>query len=51
MVVIHGRVGRPTYLYVHDDVVEFLDARELVSRSPREVQEEIRERHNNRIFR
>ena len=48
MIVIHGRAGRPTYLYVHDGVVEFLDARELMGRSPREVQEEIRKRHNNK---
>lgn len=48
MIVIHGRASRPVYLYVHDDVVEFNDASDLMGRSPREVQEEIRRRHNNR---
>lgn len=48
MIVIHGRVEKPTYLYVHDEAVEFLSATDLMGRSPTEVQEEIRKRHNNR---
>lgn len=47
MVVIHGRAKKPTYLYVHDDRVEFLSAGNLMKRSPKEVQEEIRRYHNN----
>jgi len=47
MVVIHGRASRPTYLYIHDEGVEFLDARGLLGLPPRSVQEEVRRRLNN----
>lgn len=48
MIVIHGKAKKPMYLYIHDEEVEFLDARSLLGLPPRIVQEEIRRRHNNR---
>ncbi len=47
MIVIHGKAERPTYLYISDGKVDFLDASDLMGLSPRRTQEEIRRKHGD----
>ena len=50
-IVLTGRAARPVYLWVHDDQVALLDARELWGRDPDVVQEKIRQTHNDKLIR
>jgi len=48
MIVIHGKAEALKYIYIHNDKVEFIDAEELRGKPPKETQEIIREKHNNK---
>ncbi|GAB4273041.1 MAG: aldehyde ferredoxin oxidoreductase family protein [Deferrisomatales bacterium] len=47
-VILEGASDTPCYVLVDAEGVEFLDARELMGRDPREVQERLKERHGPR---
>lgn len=50
-IIIKGRAESPVYLWVHNDHAELCDARDLWGREPDEVQNKIRETHNDKLIR
>jgi aldehyde:ferredoxin oxidoreductase len=50
-IIVKGRAEYPVYLWIHNDHVEIRDARELWGREPAEVQNKIREMHNDKLIR
>ena len=50
-IIIQGRADKPVYLWIHNDHAEIRDARELWGREPEEVQNKIRDVHNDKLIR
>lgn len=48
LLVLKGRAKKPVYLWIDDDLVELLDARELWGRNTAETTDAIREKHGDR---
>ncbi len=48
LIIIEGKADKPSYVYIDQEGVQFLDASDLSGSDPRSVQERLKDRHGHR---